>query len=382
MEILRRTFGPNVRATVASYGFPAFIEEQARSESDPAIRHVALSTTQRWSRQWFLYQVDRRCLGGRLGVLYRGLRSSLDAVVALEIGGDNYSLDYGPPLHLVKMDEYLQTRGIPVVLWGASVGPFEANPEVATRVLAHLRGMLGIFARESVTTAYLRAHGLSSTLREVADPAFAMKAVEPPASRLGDCLPADAVGLNFSPLMASYCDAGDASAWRERCVGIVRAVRTLGRPVVLIPHVTWPVSNDHELLRTVAEQVQDHAVRVLPGCLTAAETKWVISRCAAFAGARTHATIAGFSSCTPTISFTYSAKAKGLNLDMYDSLDYCIPPDDLRPERVACTVALALGNADGIRGRLAARMPGVLERSYRAGEFLREVLTARAQPTR
>ncbi|MDT9121871.1 hypothetical protein RSW84_30925, partial [Escherichia coli] len=76
---------------------------------------------------------------------------------------------------------------------------------------------------------------------------------------------------------------GDAVAWCERCVAIVRAIRELGRPVLLIPHVTWPVSNDHELLRSVADLLQDSRVRLLPDSLTAAETKWVISRCAAFA---------------------------------------------------------------------------------------------------
>jgi polysaccharide pyruvyl transferase WcaK-like protein len=377
MEILRRTFGPNVRATVASYGFPAFIEEQARSESDPAIRHVALPTIQRWSPRWFLHQVDRRCLGGRLHVPYRGLRSSMDALVALQIGGDNYSLDYCRPDAFLALDRFLFARRVPVVLWGASVGPFDADPGFASIVYPHLRRMAAILVRERESYDYLRAHGVEENLHLVADPAFAMAPAEPAPGAIGCDLPEQAIGINLSPLMARYVTGGNPAAWVVRCVEIVRRVaETAGRPVLLIPHVTCAGNDDHALLGEVARRCAAARVPVacVGGGLSAPELKWIIARCATFLGARTHGTIAAMSAMVPTISLAYSRKARGLNQEMFGCQDYCIPAGDLLPDEVARRVQLVLGRGEAIRRHLAGKLPAVREASFRGGEILRQKL--------
>lgn len=50
-----------------------------------------------------------------------------DVELALAIGGDNYTLDYGLEslgLH-VGLNHWLIQQACPVILWGASVGPFD-----------------------------------------------------------------------------------------------------------------------------------------------------------------------------------------------------------------------------------------------------------------
>ena len=47
------------------------------------------------------------------------------------------------------------------------------------------------------------------------------------------------------------------------------------------------------------------------------ELKGFIARCRFFVGARTHATIAAYSSCIPTFSVGYSIKAKGIAQDIF-----------------------------------------------------------------
>jgi len=96
MEILPRAFGPEIRATVASYGPLEQVAEQAAAASDAAIEHVPLEIP-RHSLAWFQEQVNKRlgtCFDGQHRPFSKHLRT---AVVAFEIGGDNYSLDYGVP---------------------------------------------------------------------------------------------------------------------------------------------------------------------------------------------------------------------------------------------------------------------------------------------
>ena len=47
--------------------------------------------------------------------------------------------------------------------------------------------------------------------------------------------------------------------------------------------------------------------------------KYVISQCKMFIGARTHATIAAYSSCIPTLVVGYSIKARGIAKDIFGS---------------------------------------------------------------
>ena len=60
LGILRREFGPDIRATVASFQHKSLVDRQAANETDPAITHVALERSlDRWSRRWWHYQLLR-----------------------------------------------------------------------------------------------------------------------------------------------------------------------------------------------------------------------------------------------------------------------------------------------------------------------------------
>ena len=56
------------------------------------------------------------------------------------------------------------------------------------------------------------------------------------------------------------------------------------------------------------------------------ELKGYIARCRFFIGARTHATIAAYSSCVPTLVVGYSVKSKGIATDLFGTDEkYVIP---------------------------------------------------------
>ena len=375
--ILRAAFGPDVRivhACTSTAVPPAEVERQNRSESDPAIRHVSIpQDPSRGSRAWLAWQLSRR-LPVRVPGPYRALDAVLtDARVMLEVGGDNYSLDYGFPWPLMELDRHASRRGVPVVLWGASVGPFDARPDVAGEMHRHLAGLAAITAREDRSESYLARVGAGARARRVSDPAFLMEPSEP---RPVGVDPDGAVGLNFSPLMARWATGCDLRAWTERCTEIVSAVAgATGRRVLLVPHVTAPHDDDLGLLREVRSRAAGRGLDVecLNGSLGAAQIKAVISRLACFAGARTHSTIAAMSTGVPTVSFGYSVKAAGINEDVYGHTDLCLAPEELSPEAASARIASALSGAEALRSRLAERLPAVRERAMKGADVLREV---------
>lgn len=96
--------------------------------------------------------------------------------------------------------------------------------------------------------------------------------------------------------------------------------------VALIPHVVWDSNDDRKVLRQLYDDfgqdprlipVEDH---------TAPELKYIISKCAFFVGARTHATIAAYSSCVPTLVVGYSVKARGIARDLFGTEDQFVLP--------------------------------------------------------
>jgi polysaccharide pyruvyl transferase WcaK-like protein len=390
MAILRRSFGDQITATVASYGAPREIARQAAEETDPAINHISLmkSDLRRWSWQWILWQGYHRLHIPFCNPYTMLTHITQTADVALEVGGDNYTLSYGLPRSCLMLDRYLQSRRVPIVLWGASVGPFEDAPGFAEVMLAHLRSLDAIYVRESTTQEYLRQHSVAANVHRVADPAFALQSIAPEQATLDYVRPDGAIGLNVSPLMANYVTGGDADRWKSLCSDTVQLLcQRTERDIVLVPHVTAVhgdgndrhLADDHGLLERMRQYLLPQfgdRVRCAPATLSAAQTKWLIGRCSVFIGARMHSTIAAMSSLVPTISLVYSDKGRGLNDDLLGTRAYCIEPAAFTPQSVAAATHQALANSEQIRRVLAERVPEMTERAFAAGELLKQVIVA------
>ncbi len=385
MEILRHEFGPDVsvRSGVGG-GCPETIMSQIASEIDPAVNAFPVYSPEgpRWSPGWFAAKVNQR-FGTAFGVNLKDIRKQVQpANVALQVGGDTYSLEYGRPVYYMVIDRFLQSRGLPVVLWGASVGPFDADPKFARHMFAHLRSLSAIFVRESDSFNYLRANGVAENVHLMADPAFVMKPVAPPPEKIGFALPAGAIGINLSQMVAFYRGQRpgdvDLKEWLGFCVELVKSAAVLKRPILLVPHVgsADSGSEDFGLLRSVCAAVANDVsvpVQVLTSDFSAAELKWIIARCAVFAGARTHSTIAALSSHVPTFSIAYSLKAKGINRDVYGHLDHCLHVSELTNEKFTEGLRVLLANESAIRAQLQSRIPELQARALASGGVLRRI---------
>lgn len=286
--------------------------------------------------------------------------SHVDAVIA--IGGDNYSLDYRLPSLTMAIDRLAMDLGKPVFLWGASVGPFEAEPHFVPAIRDHLSRMAGITVRESISYDYLtRSLGLTNVSQAV-DSAFTLSKQEV------DCAPfwpsdggAGILGLNISPLIERYRREGQQL--REEAIAFVRQAVGKGFGVLLIPHVVpdgaGESGSDAPYMAKMLHDLADLGDRVsmMPATFNASQIKYVMPSLRFFIGARTHATIAALSSAVPTISIAYSVKAKGINLDLFDNVDVVLDTPLLSRDTLSAKLDYLLDNEARLRAHLQQRVP-------------------------
>lgn len=377
LEILRHSFGENIQAVLATCAHKDSTDTQNSIETDSAITHIPLLPGgRRWSKSWFQYHIKKQLYSTPTpyDILDHFCKDSL---CALQIGGDNYTLDYGRPLLHMELDHYLQSKGLPIILWGASVGPFEADPAFAPTMYEHLKILRAIFVRETTSYEYLKLLHIDRNLYKIADPAFAMAPIEVPPKKIGQALPQHFIGLNLSPLMAKYVTDGDINEWVDRSMQIVQTlVNHTQQNVVLIPH-TIGDDSDYQFLHKLAKACWKEKIPkvfFLSANLSAAELKWIISRCSVFIGARTHATIAAFSSCVPTLSLAYSRKAQGLNQDIFGSHNYCIEPADISADHIKQKVLFLLKERDAIIKTLRHGMILLHEQTLLSGIILKQLI--------
>ncbi|MFA6582918.1 MAG: polysaccharide pyruvyl transferase family protein [Elusimicrobiaceae bacterium] len=349
--------------------------EQAAREINPAIHNHAFPQRSRFSPAWFERNFRKYLLpGSEKYIIYRPLSKFLpECKAVLSVGGDNYSLDYGTPNAFVNMDDFILARDKPLVLWGASVGPFSANRDFERFMAAHLKRATAIFARETATLEYLESIGVRNNVYLTADPAFLM----------APSIPADGfkpepenIGINLSPLMAKYVTGGDMGKWLHLCANMVaKTARDTKRKIYLIAHVTTPNTNDYGFLCAVAAQLPKNiSVSIVPPVYSAAEIKHIISCLDIFAGARTHSTIAALSSHVPTLSLAYSIKAQGINKDILGHLDFCMAPGDLTADSFSGKITKMLETKNEIRQTLKEKIPKIKATALSAGEKLKEIL--------
>ncbi|MDO5124498.1 MAG: polysaccharide pyruvyl transferase family protein, partial [Eubacteriales bacterium] len=85
-------------------------------------------------------------------------------------------------------------------------------------------------------------------------------------------------------------------------------------------------NNDLKPLESLFSIYKDSGRVVLIKDHNCEELKGYISRCRFFVGARTHATIAAYSTCVPTLVVGYSIKSKGIAKDLFGTFEKYVVP--------------------------------------------------------
>ena len=244
--------------------------------------------------------------------------------LAISIGGDNYCYPEMVP-DLILAHDYFVERGFETMLWGCSIEP-DSLKNVA--LLNDLMEFDSIYARESISYKALLDVGFSDKkimLRK--DPAFELEVSEPAA--LNGFVPGKMVGINLSPMVLDR--AGSPELVREGYRNFIRYILdTTENNIAFVPHVVWGSSDDRKPLTELYNEFKDTGRAVMIEDSPAEVLKGYISRCSFFVGARTHSTIAAYSTGVPTLVIGYSVKSRGIATDLFGTYDnYVLPVQEL-----------------------------------------------------
>lgn len=270
--------------------------------------------------------------------------------VYLSTGGDNYCYT-----ELDKLSDYnyiIKKKGGKTVLWGCSIEP----DNIKGNVIQDLKRYDLIVAREPITVDALYSAGIKDNVVQFPDPAFQLNKTNLPLPE--GFLEENMVGINLSPLIMS-CEKEEGITLKNYLFLIDYILTETNMGIALIPHVVKGGSNDLKILKQIKDQYKHENRVILFQDYNCEEIKGFISRCRFFIGARTHSTIAAYSTCVPTIVVGYSVKARGIAKDIFGTYEnYVLPVQNLHYEQDLCNQFLWLVKEEKqIKDYLKKKMP-------------------------
>jgi polysaccharide pyruvyl transferase WcaK-like protein/coenzyme F420-reducing hydrogenase beta subunit len=224
--------------------------------------------------------------------------------VVLIIGGDTYC--YGKPKHLYAANKIFKKRGAKTILWSCSIEKKLLDKEM----INDLNRYDYIMPREKITFETLKNCGISSDkIIQMSDSAFNLNVKD---CEIGVNIQ-NTVGINISPIVVK-----NPTAYKS-AVNLIRyIIDDTDMNVLLIPHVYDKDIEDDKILHKLYGEFSDKdKINIVDGFYNCEEIKYIISKCRFFVGARTHATIAAYSSCVPTLVLGYSVKSRGIACDLF-----------------------------------------------------------------
>lgn len=281
-----------------------------------------------------------------------------DAVIA--IGGDNYCYAKGEGYY--PSDRYIKEHSKKYILFGCSIEPCDVPRGLGKHLLETFDL---ITVRESLSYEALKGFGIKNAYL-IHDPAFLLEPKDAPEKQ-------NAVGINLSPLVLSN---SNKKVIMDNYLNLVKYILdNTNMDIKLIPHVVWAENDDRDPLTSIKEHfetdritlVRDNNCEVLKG---------ILSSLRFFVGARTHSTIAAYSTCVPTLVTGYSIKAQGIAKDIMGQTEgYVISvksmstPDELSKAFVKITAEEA-----SIRQHLTSIMPEYIHQAKDASLLLKQTI--------
>ena len=294
---------------------------------------------------------------------YNSLISSVkNNDIYFSIGGDNYC--YPGTEVLAAINSNIKKKGAKLVLWGCSVEPsLMDNLEIAN----DLHSFDLITARESISYKALKKVNDNTVL--VSDPAFTLPKIDLPLPK--GWKEGKMIGINASPLIIEN-GKNAKTVYEAYRLLIEYIIKETEYNVALIPHVIAEGNNDYEVLKKLYDEIESKDRLVLVGDHNCLELKGYISRCSFFIGARTHATIAAYSTCVPTLVLGYSVKSRGIATDLFGTYDhYVLPVQEMNDSKELLNSFIWIQeHEDEIRNHLIDIMPEYISKAYMAKDAL------------
>lgn len=371
--------------------------KQERSFEEHRLAHIA----------YYAYRMITKDAASFLRYRYGDIFKQPMSPLAISIGGDNYC--YDSMLSDLRLANLAFTKkGTKTVLLGCSIEPELLKREQETQsnpILEDLSRYHLIIARESLTYVALcdafekrqeQSNGNNNSnnnsnnnnnrnilnirstsniqitpdfprVVQIPDPAFTLGYVR---KKVPDGFwKGNTVGVNVSPLIQkSESVPGITMKCYEELIEWI--IEHTDMQIALIPHVVWKNNDDRKPLSGLYEKYKstERLVQITDG--SCEELKGYISQCRFFVGARTHATIAAYSTCVPTLVVGYSVKAAGIAQDLFGSQEhYVLPIQSLKdPQDLVQGFQWLMEQEDSIREHLQRKIPDYQRQALQTGE--------------
>lgn len=287
--------------------------------------------------------------------------------IAFSIGGDNYC--YSGYEILSDLNYLIHEKGAKTVLWGCSIEPSLLKNK---NVVKDMKRYDLITVRESLSYQGLLDAGVIDNIVLCSDPAFTLDKIDLPLP--DNFIKDNTVGINVSPLIMS-CEKNVGITKQNFIELIDYIIKNTDMNIALIPHVVWENNDDRIPLNELYEKFKaTNRVCIIKDC-NCMELKGFISRCRFFIGARTHATIAAYSTCVPTLVVGYSIKAKGIAKDIFGTYDnYVLPVQSLSHKNDLTDSFLWMYNHENkIKEYLKNIMPNYIDKAMIAQEKIKQL---------
>ncbi len=276
--------------------------------------------------------------------------------IYISVGGDNYC--YGDNLMAAAMNRELKKLGKKTVLWGCSIG----EDNLSEDKIKDLKTFDLIVARESLTYEVLKNNGIDKNTVLYPDSAFTLD-IDKKTSKNFEVKP-NTLGFNISAHISGNAKKGiDIEKLSTEFLRYI--LDSSDKNILLIPHVVNNENGDQIILGRIAEILDSDRVSVVSSSLKATQYKSIISRCDMFVGARTHATIAAYSTCVPTLVIGYSIKSKGIAKDIFGTdKGLVIPASEIdNAETLIRFYEDFLSKKESYRNHLKEFMPGYIKKA-------------------
>ena len=244
-------------------------------------------------------------------------KSDSDTVI-FNVGGDTYCGGF-PPYISYAMNVAAEKKKIPTVLWGCNI---DGRVLTSEDMKKDLRRYSYIVARDTKTVENIKNANANGNVLKVCDPAFWLDNSE--CELPSGFVKKNTLGINLSSLVLKDGD-GKKNLVRENIKTLVMWVlENTDMSVCFIPHVCVEESldDDFAILKEIAALCGDNPrISVVGRDKSCQELKYIISECRFFIGARTHSTIAAYSTAVPTLVLSYSEKSLGIAEDLFGTSD-------------------------------------------------------------
>ena len=266
--------------------------------------------------------------------------------LCIHIGGDNYC--YGVNEWMYAINSEAQKLSKKTILWGASL--FEEINDLD--LIKDLSKYSLLILRESISYNAIKKYIPKYKLMLAPDSAFSLKPKQIKRNKWYENK--KVIGLNLSPLTIKNSE--NLNAVYKFIDYILLKTKYC---IALIPHVTVEETNDFLILNKIKNHYKkNERIYLEEENYNCEEIKYIISKLSFLIAARTHASIAGYSSEVPTLVIGYSVKSKGIAKDIFGSFkNYVIPKEKLINNELIEKFQYLEENKDVIKKILHEKMP-------------------------